>query len=73
MIERTEALACLTPREFEILALTIDGARSAKEVAAKLGSATKTVEAHFDRIKMKLQARSKLHAVLIALGRGAPQ
>lgn len=48
-------LACLTPREHEVLEKVLMGLRS-KEVAAKMGLATKTVEQHRANIMHKMHA-----------------
>lgn len=48
-------LACLTPKEREVLVKLIHGLRS-KEIAAELGRATKTIEEHRAHIMRKMHA-----------------
>jgi PAS domain S-box-containing protein len=56
----------LTPREREVLALLAEGMTSS-EAATHLGLSTETVETHVRRALRKLGARSRTHAVALAL------
>ena len=56
----------LTPREREVLGLLAEGMTSA-EAAAHLGLSTETVETHVRRALRKLGARSRTHAVALAI------
>lgn len=57
----------LTPRETDVLALLVAGAR-AKAIARELGVAPGTVKHHLGRIYLKLGVRSRAEAVALALG-----
>jgi two-component system, NarL family, response regulator YdfI len=59
----------LTAREREILAGVAGGERN-KEIAARLGIATRTVVTHLTNIYTKLEVDSRAAAVAIALERG---
>jgi len=59
----------LSPRERDVLAAVVDG-RSSKEIAAELGIATKTVEAHRARIMAKLGAPSLAGLVRLVVQHG---
>jgi two-component system, LuxR family, response regulator FixJ len=52
-----ERMAKLTPREYQILQLVIDGL-SSKEIAVRLSVSFKTVEAHRAKIMRKMEAES---------------
>lgn len=52
----------LTDREADVVALVARGRRN-DEVAAELGLATKTVEAHLTRVYRKLGVRSRTELV----------
>lgn len=56
----------LTDREFEILMLVTHG-QSAKKTAISGGIAPRTVESHFDSIRMKLGTRNRTHMVMISI------
>src|SRR4051794_26212257 len=56
----------LTPREREVLALLAEGLTSA-DAAAQLGLSAETIETHVRRALRKLGARSRTHAVALAL------
>lgn len=61
--------AGLSPREREVLAAVVEG-RSSKTIAAELGIATKTVEAHRARIMAKLGAPSLAGLVRLVVQHG---
>lgn len=56
----------LTSRESEILELVAHGF-SAKEIAAKLQIAPRTVERHIDIVRMKLRAHNRVHMITKAV------
>jgi DNA-binding CsgD family transcriptional regulator len=58
----------LTRRELEILQLLADGADT-EEISRSLAIGPETVKTHIRRLLTKLQARSRTHAVAIALRR----
>jgi two-component system nitrate/nitrite response regulator NarL len=62
----------LTPREHETLRLLAAGTSSAR-IAAELHISPATVRTHVQAIRRKLGARTRLEAVVIALGRGLIQ
>lgn len=62
----------MTAREHEVLALLIDGRRSA-EIAERLCITRKTVSTHIEHILGKLGAHSQAEAVAIALREGFAQ
>jgi DNA-binding NarL/FixJ family response regulator len=59
----------LTARELEVLALMADGLFN-REIGAHLSLAQETVKTHVHRVLTKLNARSRAHAVAIAIRRG---
>jgi DNA-binding NarL/FixJ family response regulator len=59
----------LSKREVEVLALIADGYRD-KEIEARLGIKATTVETHVARLLEKLGARTREHAVRLAMQRG---
>ena len=59
----------LTARECEVLTLLARG-YSGEEVARELGVSAETVRAHVRNSVTKLRARTRLHAVVLALQRG---
>ena len=63
---RTADAGPLTPREREVLALLAEGLTSA-EAAAHFGLSPETIETHVRRALRKLGARSRTHAVALAL------
>ncbi|MFD1253744.1 MULTISPECIES: LuxR C-terminal-related transcriptional regulator [Devosia] len=52
-----ELLERLTPREKQVLDIILE-AKTAKEIAFDLGISQRTVEAHTERLRIKLLARS---------------
>lgn len=63
------ALAALTPREHEVLAL-VARARSNAEIARELYVSEATVKTHLARVLMKLGVRDRLQAVVFAYENG---
>jgi DNA-binding NarL/FixJ family response regulator len=59
----------LTPREREVLTLLARG-YTGEEVARELTVSAETVRAHVRNSVTKLHARTRLHAVVMALQRG---
>jgi DNA-binding CsgD family transcriptional regulator len=59
----------LTPREQEVLTLLARG-YTGEEVARQLEVSGETVRAHVRNSVTKLHARTRLHAVVLALQRG---
>lgn len=59
----------LTQREIQILDLIAKGL-SAKEVAQYIGIAPRTVEGHIDTIRLKFQAKNRVHMVAKAVATG---
>jgi DNA-binding CsgD family transcriptional regulator len=59
----------LTPREREVLTLLARG-YTGEEVARELAVSGETVRAHVRNSVTKLHARTRLHAVVMALKRG---
>jgi DNA-binding CsgD family transcriptional regulator len=59
----------LTARECQVLTLLARG-YSGAEVARELGVSAETVRAHVRNSVTKLRARTRLHAVVLALQRG---
>lgn len=62
---RSRLLESLTPREHEILSLMTEGLDN-REIAARLYVAYPTVRSHVRRVLQKLDARSRLEAVVKA-------
>jgi FixJ family two-component response regulator len=59
-LEKTEArrlLDLLTPREFEVMQLVVTGMLN-KQIAARLGTAEKTIKVHRGRVMKKLALES---------------
>ncbi|MDQ3059804.1 MAG: response regulator transcription factor [Pseudomonadota bacterium] len=70
LLERpSEPLAQLSPREFEILRLLLDGA-SAEEIGGRLSISAKTVQNCHYQIKVKLGVRSDIELTRVALKLG---
>ena len=59
----------LTPREVEVLNL-ISGGSTAIDIAKGLGISKRTIDAHTNTIKIKLQANNITHAVRIGIEQG---
>ena len=62
---RTASLAALTERELEVLDLLAEG-RSQRDIADRLSIARRTAETHIERVRVKLGARDRAHAVALA-------
>ena len=65
----TEQIAVLSPREREVMALLAEGLRGA-QVARRLGISPATVRTHVENVMEKLEARTRVHAIAIALRQG---
>lgn len=65
----TEPIAVLSPREREVMALLAEGLRGA-QVARRLGISPATVRTHVENVMEKLEARTRVHAIAIALRQG---
>jgi DNA-binding NarL/FixJ family response regulator len=63
------AFAALTPRELEVLAAVADGA-SNTEIGARLFLSESTVKTHVGRLLQKLDARDRVHLVILAYEHG---
>ncbi|MET0499433.1 MAG: response regulator transcription factor [Steroidobacteraceae bacterium] len=59
----------ITPREIEVLNLVARG-NSNREIAVQLGVSEDAIKAHMKRILVKLEAKDRTHAVMVALKRG---
>jgi two-component system response regulator FixJ len=57
---------CLTQREAEVLGRIVAGDRR-KQIAFALGISNRTIDAHMDKIKLKLGARNVADMVRITL------
>jgi FixJ family two-component response regulator len=64
-----QMLACLTPREREVLDLAVMGL-VVKQIAARLGTAEKTIKAHKGSLMRKMQVRSTMALVQLMLTAG---
>jgi DNA-binding NarL/FixJ family response regulator len=69
MAGRTRRRQGLTTREVEVLTLLARG-YTGEEVARQLEVSAETVRAHVRNAVTKLHARTRLHAVVLALQRG---
>ena len=61
--------AALSDRQLEVLALVAEGATN-NEIAIRLHLSVKTVTYHMEAIFARLDARSRTHAVALALRQG---
>lgn len=59
----------LSPREREVLAMLAEGLRG-PQIAERLGIAADTVRTHIDNAMHRLEARTRVHAIAIALQHG---
>lgn len=71
-IDGTDALQCLTPREFEILRLFSNGVAT-PEVGDQLHLSAKTVLNHMSNIRRKLEVQSEMELLLLAARHGLVQ
>lgn len=62
-------VATLSPREREVMAALAEGLK-ARQVAERLGIAPDTVRTHVEHAMHKLDARTRVHAIAIALQHG---
>jgi DNA-binding NarL/FixJ family response regulator len=67
--ETARALARLTPREREVLALLAEGL-STRQIARRLGLSDRTVESHIGNVYQKLDVRTRVQALYRAAGLG---
>jgi RNA polymerase sigma factor (sigma-70 family) len=67
--ETARALARLTPREREVLAVLAEGL-STRQIANRLGLSVRTVETHIGKIYEKLDVRTRVQALYRAAGLG---
>jgi DNA-binding NarL/FixJ family response regulator len=65
----TEDIPVLTPREREVMALLAEGLKGS-QVATRLGISPDTVRTHVENAMEKLEARTRVHAIAIALRQG---
>jgi DNA-binding NarL/FixJ family response regulator len=67
--ETARALARLTPRERQVLALLAEGS-STRQIAKRLGLSDRTIESHIGNIYEKLDVRTRVQALYRAAGLG---
>jgi RNA polymerase sigma factor (sigma-70 family) len=67
--ETARALAQLTPRERQVLALVAEGL-STRQIANRLGLSSRTVESHIGNLYQKLDVRTRVQALYRAAGLG---
>ena len=65
----TGDIVVLSPREREVMALLAKGLKG-PQIAERLGISPDTVRTHIDNAMQKLEARTRVHAIAIALRRG---
>ncbi len=65
----TGEVAALSPREREVMALLAEGLKG-PQVAERLGISPDTVRTHVENAMQKLDARTRVHAIAIALEHG---
>lgn len=68
VVERLDRMP-LTDREIEVLALVSEGLGN-REIGKRLNLSEETVKTHIRTILVKLQARSRAHAVALGIRRG---
>jgi DNA-binding CsgD family transcriptional regulator len=72
-VKKRQAVAdrsvALSDRQLEVLALAADGATD-NEIAIRLHLSAKTITHHMERAFARLDARSRTHAVALALRQG---
>jgi RNA polymerase sigma factor (sigma-70 family) len=71
VVDLHRRLSSLTPREREILALVVSGARN-KQIAGQLGLSEMTVKVHRSQIMRKMQAKSLVDLVRMTDRLGIP-
>ena len=59
----------LTPREVEVMAWTARG-KTCGEISIVLGISEDTVKAHIEKVRKKLRAKNKTHAIVLAIKHG---
>ena len=62
-------VAALTPREREVMTGLAKGLKGA-QIAERLGISSETVRTHIDNAMQKLEARTRVHAIALALYHG---
>ena len=65
----TEQIAALSPREREVMALLAEGLKG-PQIAERLFISPATVRTHVENAMEKLEARTRVHAIAIALRQG---
>lgn len=65
----SEEPQALTPREVGVLELVAEGLTD-REIATRLRIGDQTVKSHVRRVMVKLRARNRTHAVIVALRAG---
>ena len=65
----TERIAVLSPREKEVMALLAEGL-TGRQIAERLVISPATVRTHVENVMEKLEARTRVHAIAIALRQG---
>lgn len=71
-VEAQARVKCLSPREYEVLALIVQGG-SSKSIGEELGISHRTVEIHRANLMSKLKAQSSADAVRIAVYAGVDE
>jgi DNA-binding NarL/FixJ family response regulator len=67
--EATDDIAVLSPREREVMALLAEGLKGS-QIAERLMISPATVRTHVENVMEKLEARTRVHAIAIALRQG---
>ncbi len=65
----TERIAVLSPREKEVMALLAEGL-TGRQIAERLVISPATVRTHVENVMEKLEARTRVHAIAMALRQG---